>query len=142
MSGFNQVTLIGNLVRDPDLRRTGNGTPVCVFRLAVDDVRRGRDGASSAETLFMDIVCFGPTAEAVNAALYKGSRAFVQGRLRQHDWTDRDGSRRSQLRVEAQRVEFLDAPPARDAASQQPFPASAAQARPAAAPSGDIPFRS
>ncbi len=143
MSGFNQVTLIGNLAKDPDLRRTGNGTPVCLFRLAVDDLRRGRDGSSTTETLFIDVVCFGPTAEAVNSALYKGSRAFVQGRLRQNEWTDRDGARRAQLRVEAQRVEFLDAAPAKTAPQAQPFaqPPSA-QARPDAGRAGaDIPFR-
>ena len=126
MSGFNQVTLIGNLVKDPDLRRTGNGTPVCLFRLAVDDVRRSRDGATVTETLFLDAICFGATAEAAHAALYKGSRVFVQGRLRQNDWTDRDGQRREQLRVEAQRIEFLDAAPPKPEPSSPPPSFSAA----------------
>ncbi|MBR1837041.1 MAG: single-stranded DNA-binding protein [Kiritimatiellae bacterium] len=139
MSGFNQVTLIGNLVKDPDLRRTGNGTPVCAFRLAVDDVRRGRDGEPVTETLFIDAICFGSSAEASNAALYKGSRVFVQGKLRQVEWTDRDGSRRSQYRVEAQRIEFLGAPRAAEAPAA-PFPGSAAQESPARG-GADIPFR-
>ncbi len=120
MSGFNQVTLIGNLVKDPDLRRTGSGTPVCLFRVAVDDVRRSRDGATVTETVFLDTICFGATAEAAHSALYKGSRVFVQGRLRQNDWTDRDGQRREQLRVEAQRIEFLDAVPPKTEPSSPP----------------------
>ena len=113
--GFNQILLLGNLAREPELRRTGNGAAVCVFRLAVDDVRRPHPGAEPVtEKLYVDVMTTGRLAETCHAALVQGSRAFVQGRLQQQEWTTRDGQRRSQIRVVASTVQFLDpvGPPA------------------------------
>ena len=91
MSGFNQVILVGNLAKDPELRRTGDGLAICFLHLAVDDVRRNRAGELVEEKLFVEVVVTGPQAEAANAALAKGSRVFVQGRLQVNEWTGRDG---------------------------------------------------
>ena len=155
-NGFNQVILLGNLVRDPDLRRTGGGVAVCNLRLAVDDVRRNRAGEPVTETLFIDAVVAGPQAEAANAALSKGSRVFLQGRLQMNEWTGRDGARHTAPRVAAQRIDFLDAhrapapqepeQPAPGAPGAAPAPADAtgapAGAKPDAAAEkpGDLPF--
>lgn len=140
-TGFNQVILLGNLTRDPDLRRTGSGIALCNLRLAVDDVRRNRAGETVRETLFVDAVVAGPQAEAAHAALAKGSRVFLQGRLQLNEWTGRDGARHSELRVAAQRIDFLDA---LHRAAEEPAPAApaapaAAKADPGVAP-GDLPF--
>ena len=141
-NGFNQVILLGNLVREPDLRRTGTGLSVCTLRLAVDDVRRSRSGEPVTETLFIDVVVAGPQADAAGTALSKGSRVFLQGRLQMNEWTGRDGARHSAPRVVAQRIDFLDARRAAPAApSGEAAPPPAAGSAPApAAPSGDLPF--
>ncbi len=151
MSGFNQVILLGNLAKDPVLRRTGDGLAICFLHLAVDDVRRNRAGELVEERLFVDVVVTGPQAEAANAALSKGSRVFLQGRLQVHEWTGRDGVSRSAPRVAAQRIDFLGARPADGA--KAPAPAAPDAAAPAAAPGapagadreagvkpGDLPF--
>lgn len=151
-TGFNQVILLGNLVRDPELRRTGGGVAVCNLRLAVDDVRRNRAGEPVTETLFIDAVVAGPQAEAANAALSKGSRVFLQGRLQMNEWTGRDGARHTAPRVAAQRIDFLDAhraapqepasAPGAPGAAPAPAPGAPAGAKPAAAAEkpGDLPF--
>ena len=134
--GFNQILLLGNLAREPELRRTGNGAAVCVFRLAVDDVRRPHPGAEPVtEKLYVDVMTTGRLAETCHAALVQGSRAFVQGRLQLREWVGRDGLRHSGHRVFATHVSFLD-PPRTPAA---PVPAPAPQT-PDAPPSGDLPF--
>jgi single-strand DNA-binding protein len=99
------------------------------------------------ETLFVDIVVTGPQAEAANAALSRGSRVFVQGRLQFNEWTGRDGARHSGHRVAAQRIEFLDRPAgaakaATAAAAPAPAPGAPAGAKPAPAAEkpGDLPF--
>ena len=146
MSGFNQVILLGNLAKDPVLRRTGDGLALCFLRLAVDDVRRNRAGEPVTETLFVDIVVTGPQAEAANAALSRGSRVFVQGRLQFNEWTGRDGARHSGHRVAAQRIEFLDRRPAAAADSAAPAESAAAPEAAPDAPApvpekpGDLPF--
>ncbi len=151
MSGFNQVILVGNLAKDPELRRTGGGVAVCNLRLAVDDVRRNRAGELVEEKLFVEVVVTGPQAEAANAALSKGSRVFVQGRLQVNEWTGRDGISRSAPRIAAQRIDFLGAhraatqepatAPGAPGAAPAPAPAAPGGAKPdAGVKPGDLPF--
>ena len=133
--GFNQILLLGNLTEDPGLRRTGNGAAVCVFRFAVDDVRRPAPGAEPVkETLYVDVMTVGHLAETCHAALSQGSRAFVQGRLQLREWIGRDGLKHSSHRVFATHVTFLDPRPGPADAPAFPPPA------PDAPPSGDLPF--
>lgn len=112
---FNKVILLGNLVRDPELRNTPTGVPVCKFRLAVNDPRRGgssSDDQGREKTLFIDITTWRRTAEICAQYLSKGSSVLVEGRLDQDEWTDKEsGQMRSKVYVTAFTVQFL---PGRD----------------------------
>jgi single-strand DNA-binding protein len=103
---FNQVILMGNLTRDPELRTTPNGTTVCSFSLALNRSYKGADGNWIEATDFIDIVAWGPLGERVAQYLSKGRPALVNGRLQSRSW-EQDGAKRSKVEVVAQDVTFL-----------------------------------
>ncbi len=103
----NQVMLMGNLTRDPEVRQTPNGQTVCSFGLALNRSFKGSDGQWQEATDFVDIVAWAQLAERVSQYLHKGSRVFIQGRLQYRSW-DQDGQKRSKLDVVANDVTFLD----------------------------------
>lgn len=102
---LNHIVLMGRLVRDPELRRTGNGTAVASFTLAVD-----RDYSSNGEKEvdFIDIVAWRGTAEFVSKYFSKGRMAVVDGRLQIRQWTDKNGNKRYTAEVVANNVYFGD----------------------------------
>lgn len=107
MPSFNSVTLLGNLTRDPELKTLASGGAVANFGLAVN--RRWKtDGETKEETTFVDCEAWGRTAELIGQYLTKGSACLVQGRLKYDTWEDKDGSRRSRLKVVAEQVQFID----------------------------------
>lgn len=103
----NQVMLMGNLTRDPEVRQTPNGQTVCSFGLALNRSFKGADGQWQEATDFVDIVAWAQLGERVSQYLHKGSRVLVQGRLQYRSW-DQDGQKRSKLDVVANDVTFLD----------------------------------
>ena len=103
---FNQVTLMGNLTRDPELRTTPNGQSVCSFSLALNRSYKGADGNWQEVTDFIDIVAWGPLGERVAQYLTKGRPALVSGRLQSRSW-EQEGVKRSKVEVVAQDVTFL-----------------------------------
>ena len=103
---LNEIVLMGRLTRDPELRRTGSGTAVTSFSLAVDRDFKGQDG--ERETDFIDIVAWRNTAEFVSKYFSKGRMAVVKGRLQVRDWTDKDGAKRRSTEVLAESVYFGD----------------------------------
>jgi single-strand DNA-binding protein len=107
---FNQVTLMGNLTRDPELRSTPNGQSVCNFGLALNRSYKSADGEWAEATDFVDIVAWGPLGERVAQYLTKGRPALVAGRLQSRSW-EQDGQKRSKLEVVAQDVTFLGGAP-------------------------------
>jgi single-strand DNA-binding protein len=104
---LNQVTLMGNLTRDPELRQTPNGQNVTNFSLALNRAYKDSGGEWQEVTDYVDIVCWGPLAERVSQYLSKGRRCLVQGRLQSRSW-EQDGQKRSKLEVLANDVTFLD----------------------------------
>lgn len=106
---FNQVVLMGNLTRDPELRTTPNGTSVCGFSLALNRSYKSADGEWQEATDFIDIVAWGPLGERVAQYLSKGRAALVSGRLQQRQW-EQDGQKRSKVEVVANDVTFLGGP--------------------------------
>jgi len=106
---FNQVTLMGNLTRDPELRTTPNGQSVCSFSLALNRSYKGQDGEWKEMTDFVDIVAWGPLGERVAQYLTKGRPALVSGRLQSRSW-EQDGQKRSKVEVVANDVTFLGSP--------------------------------
>ncbi len=103
---LNAVVLQGRLTRDPELRRTQNGTAVTSFSLAVDRDFKGQNG--ERETDFIDVVAWRGTAELAAKYLTKGRMALVSGRLQLRDWQDKDGNRRRSAEVIAEGVYFCD----------------------------------
>ena len=103
---LNRIVLMGRLTRDPELRRTGSGTAVTSFSLAVDRDFKSQSGEK--ETDFIDIVAWRSTAEFVSKYFTKGRMAVVEGRLQIRDWTDRDGGKRRSAEVIADNIYFGD----------------------------------
>jgi single-strand DNA-binding protein len=103
---FNQVTLMGNLTRDPELRTTPNGQSVCSFSLALNRSYKGSDGEWQEATDFVDIVAWGALGERVTQYVTKGRPVLVSGRLQSRSW-EQEGQKRSKVEVVAQDVTFL-----------------------------------
>ena len=105
---FNQVILMGNLTRDPELRQTPNGTSVTSFSLALNRSYKGSDGQWQEATDYIDVVAWGPLGERVAQYLTKGRPCLVNGRLQSRSWDDKEtGAKRSKVEVVAQDVTFL-----------------------------------
>ena len=103
---LNKIIVMGRMVRDPELRRTGSGTAVTSFSLAVD--RDFKDQNGDKETDFIDVVAWRNTAEFVSKYFAKGRMAVVDGRLQIRDWTDKDGGKRRSAEIIAENVYFGD----------------------------------
>ena len=104
---LNHITIMGRLTRDPELRRTGSGTAVASFTLAVDRDFAPRDGGER-ETDFIDCVAWRQTGEFVSKYFTKGRMAVVSGRLQIRGWTDKDGNKRRTAEIVADNVYFGD----------------------------------
>lgn len=104
---LNQVFLMGNLTRDPELRQIPSGQSVCSFSLALNRSYKDSSGEWQEATDFIDIVAWGPLGERVAQYLSKGRRCLVQGRLQSRSW-EQDGQKRSKVEVNANDVTFLD----------------------------------
>ena len=105
MANFNKVILIGNITRDPELKYTKTGSPVCDFGLATN--KKNKEGQET--TCYVDITAWGTLAEDCTQYLKKGGPALVEGELTYETWEAQDGSKRSKLKVTAWNVQFLGA---------------------------------
>lgn len=106
MANLNQVTLVGRLTRDPELRWTSSGTPVATLGLAIN--HRYRQGDQWLDDVcYVECTVFGRQAESAQEYLSKGSPILVEGRLRWRSWEGSDGQKRSKHDVLASHVHFL-----------------------------------
>ena len=100
MAFDNTVTVVGNVTRDPELRFTPNGAPVCNFGVAWN-----RKGQNDEEIVsFFDVTCWSGLAENVAESIHKGDRVVVYGRLDQRSWENPEGERRSKVEIVADDV--------------------------------------
>ena len=137
---FNKIILVGNLGRDPELRYTAQGTPVCSFSMATNERRKDKSGEMQDQTTWFRVTLWGRQAETASQYLTKGRPVYIEGRLRVEEWTDRDGKPRHTLEVHATDMQFIGG-----ARSEEPLAekAAAAGAGPAEQPDlsdEDIPF--
>lgn len=110
LHSLNDVKLIGRLTRDPELRYTTSGTPVCHFRIAVSRSYKTPNSSEwKEEVAFVPCSVWRETAERVGQRLKKGSPVFVEGRLRSKEWTNKEGQKRSDLELDVMRIQFLEA---------------------------------
>ena len=103
----NKVILIGRLGRDPEMRHTGGGTPVCNFSLATDESYTDKAGQRQKKTEWHNIVAWGKLAEQCTNLLGKGKLAYVEGRLQTREWNDHDGNKRRTTEIVIHRMRVL-----------------------------------
>lgn len=104
--GFNKVTLLGNLTRDPELRTTPNGRSVCSFSLAVNRSWKGADGTTQEAVDFFDCVAWAKAGELIAQYTQKGRALLVSGRLQSRSW-EQDGQKRSKVEVVVEDFNFI-----------------------------------
>ena len=107
---LNKIFVMGRLTHDPELRRTGSGTPVCSFSIACDRDFKSQSGEK--ETDFFDVVAWRTTGEFVSKYFTKGRMAVVEGRLQIREWQDKEGNKRRSAEINADNVYFGDSRPA------------------------------
>ncbi len=139
---FSQITLVGRLGRDPEMRYTPAGEPVTTFSIATDRTYKDGSGEQVKETTWFRVQVWGKMAEATNTYLRKGKLVMVQGRLSVDSktggprvWTDKEGLVRSNFEVVASTVKFLS--PKDEAGSVDP---AAGDESAQEMPSEEIPF--
>jgi single-strand DNA-binding protein len=100
------ITIIGNVTKDPSLRYTGSGAPVCSFSVAVNERRKNQATGQweDGDTTFFEVSCFDSLAENVAESIPKGTRVVVSGRFRTRKWEGRDGTDRLSVEVVADEV--------------------------------------
>lgn len=114
---LNHATIMGRLVRDPELRHAGE-TPVCSFRIACDRDFKSKGG--ERETDFVDVVVWRKQAENVAKYFTKGRMAVVDGRLQIRPWTDKEGVKRYNSEIVADHVYFGDTKPQTEGVGNEP----------------------
>ncbi|NTW28266.1 MAG: single-stranded DNA-binding protein [Coriobacteriia bacterium] len=140
---INRVCISGNLTRDPELRSTGGGMAILQMGVAVNDRRKNaQSGEWEDFPNYVDVVVFGARGESLSRFLSKGSKVFVEGKLRWSQWTDKNsGDKRSKIEVVADDIEFMT-PRGEGGGSGDRGSYSAPTPAPAPAPvfEDDIPF--
>lgn len=125
-TSFNRIAIVGYLGRNPELRYTPEGTPVCNFSVATTEKRKDKAGELQETTTWFQVALFGRRAEVATEYLSKGSHVWLEGSLALNQWTDSEGATRASLEVRASDIKFLSSSGEK-----------AASATAAAAPSGD-----
>lgn len=101
---LNHVELLGRLAQDPEIRYTQNGTAVASFDLAVSVYSKEQNVPPD----YIPIVCWGKKAEFVDQYLEKGRQIVVEGRIKTHKYTDKEGKNRKSVDVYASNIFFAD----------------------------------
>lgn len=126
---LNKAQLIGNLTGSPELRQTPQGTSVCNFTVATNRSWKDASGQIKEEATFHKIIAWNKLAEICAQLLYKGRKVFVEGRLSNREWEDKEGNRHSITEVIASDLIVLDKkmykdtePEAKDIVGEEPSP--------------------
>jgi single-strand DNA-binding protein len=138
MPSFNKITILGHMGRDPETKFSGAGNPYCTFSVATSE----KSGEKEVTTWFR-VTCFNKTAEFIQKYCKKGTLVYVEGRLQQEEYTDKEGKTRHTLNVKASDVQKLSRDDAAPAEQAQPNVRAAMAAQPAGSTLDDdssIPF--
>ena len=125
---YNHVQLAGNLTRDPDLKFTPQGTPICRLGIAVNREWKDASGEKKKEVHFFDITVWGKSGENCSKYLNKGSPIFCDARLQTREYDAKDGTKRKVIEIVADNVQFLGSKPkegndtTRRSTQQEPLP--------------------
>ena len=141
---FNKIIVVGNLGRDPELRYTAQGTPVCSFSMATNERRKDRNGEMQDHTTWFRITLWNRLAETASQYLQKGKQVYIEGRLRVEEYIDRDGKPRHSLEVFATDMHFIGSRGGDDAQPYERAASTGASSGPADSQADlsdeDIPF--
>lgn len=107
MASVNKAILIGNLGRDPEMRYTPNGQAVTKFSIATTEKFKDKNGERQERTTWHNIVAWGRQAEVANEFLSKGKPVYIEGRIENRSYDDKDGNKRYISEVVVQRMQFL-----------------------------------
>lgn len=108
MRGVNKAIILGNLGHDVEVRQTQNGNAVANVRIATNERWTDSNGQAKEHTEWHNIVLFGRRAEIAAEYLHKGSRVYIEGRMRTREWQDREGNDRKSTEVIADQLQFID----------------------------------
>ncbi len=111
MAAVNKVILIGNLGRDPELKKTPSGVSVTDFSIATTERFNDKQGQRQEQTEWHNIVVWNQQAETAAQYLRKGSSVYIEGKLKTRSWDD-NGQKRYKTEIVADRFQFLDSKPA------------------------------
>ena len=141
MASLNRVQIIGNLGRDPELRYTQSGDPVCSFSVAATESWTDKAGQKQERTEWFNVTVFGKRAKTAADYLAKGRQVYVEGKLQTDEWTDKDGGKRRSVKVIAQNIVFLGSKgEKRDSTDSGGYDAHAAAQQDFQVSDDDIPF--
>ncbi len=107
MASFNKIIVVGYLGRDPELRYTPDGTPVCNFSVATTERRKDRNGEMQDVTTWFRVNVWRRQAEVASQYLKKGRQVYVEGRLTQSEYQDREGQTKTSLEIQASDIQFI-----------------------------------
>ena len=116
---LNKIMLIGNLGKEPEMNYTPSGIALTKFSLAVNRVTKTATGEKEKETEWFNIVAWRQLAETCNTYLHKGDKVFIEGRLTQRKYTDKNGIERWMVEVIANDMEMLTPKSAQGGSSDQ-----------------------
>ena len=105
---LNRVFLAGRLTRDASLKYVSTKMPICEFGMAVSRKYKDKQGELVEDTVFVNVMCWGKTAEYVGENFKKGRPVMVEGRLKSDEWETENKEKRKKLSVTADRVQALD----------------------------------
>jgi single-strand DNA-binding protein len=145
MASINRVVVVGNLTRDPELRHTQAGMPVCSLRIAVNTRRKDpATGEWGEKPNYFDVTVWGNQGESCAQYLAKGRQVAIDGRLEWREWEAQDGSKRQAVEIVADTVQFIGGARGEGGSGEAQYvPASATAQRDADFGGGaddDIPF--
>lgn len=109
MASFNQVTIAGNVTRDPEVRYLQSGKAVCELGVAINQPRKGPNGERIDNTIFVDVTLWERTAEVAGEYLKKGAPVLIGGELAMSEW-EKDGKKFSKLKITGRVLQMLGSP--------------------------------
>jgi single-strand DNA-binding protein len=142
MADFNRVYVIGNLVKDPEMKDISSTRKVTNFTVAVNRKWKGSEGEEGSEVSYLDCAAYGKKAEIIDQYFSKGRRIFVEGRLKQDKWEDKETKKtHSKIRIVVENFHFMDSKKQEAVTSKSPaIPASAGNDAPDDMPTFDDDF--
>jgi single-strand DNA-binding protein len=136
----NKAILIGRLGKDPELRYTPGGKAVASFSLATSESWTGTDGQRNESTTWHNIVVWGKTAELAKEYLKKGLEVYIEGRISNRSYDDKDGNKRYVSEIVAQTVRFLGSKPSGEPSEIMPESGDMPAPKGSGSDDDDLPF--